>query len=236
MKMALLKLAENKPGVDYIEYRDINFFNKFRYRAKIRFEGLQLTYYSENIDQFTKKVKNANLRWRRLDKDKVLSDLTFVQEYLDFKSTIKGDKNFVIRIEGDTAGIFSNNLDKLLELKKIKGLDADITEAELSQHCGVKYFVREPKHKYRAYFRSQPVEHSTIETVKETLVKKKNLFPSKSLQQWLFKTRQMQWHYKYCSSSYYIDYDDESTLSYLALMFGHILGRKYKLEKRPVNE
>jgi len=41
------------------------------------------------------------------------------------------------------------------------------------------------------------------------------------------------WYFKFSSSSYFIYYDDEITLCYLALMHGEILGKKYKLEKRP---
>jgi hypothetical protein len=40
------------------------------------------------------------------------------------------------------------------------------------------------------------------------------------------------WKQRYSSASYFIDYDDESTLSYLALLYGEMLGKKYKLEKR----
>ena len=31
----------------------------------------------------------------------------------------------------------------------------------------------------------------------------------------------------------FIDYDDESTISYLALIYGDMLGKRYKLEQRP---
>jgi hypothetical protein len=41
------------------------------------------------------------------------------------------------------------------------------------------------------------------------------------------------WTFRYTSAAHFIDYDDESTLSYLALMHGEVLGKKYKLEKRP---
>ena len=41
------------------------------------------------------------------------------------------------------------------------------------------------------------------------------------------------WKYRYTNANHFIEYDDESTLSYLALMHGEILGKRYKLEKRP---
>ena len=62
------------------------------------------------------------------------------------------------------------------------------------------------------------------------------LVPSKAFYKWLTGAHKYAWRTKLLSSGYFIEYNDESTISYLALMHGDLLGRKYKLEKRPVTE
>jgi hypothetical protein len=64
--------------------------------------------------------------------------------------------------------------------------------------------------------------------------KVKGLHPSPALLRWITSYQQNHnWRARWSSASYFIDYDDESTLSYLALMYDSMLGKKYKLEKRP---
>lgn len=232
--MASLKSVDDVEGIDYYEYRDRDYYSKFKYRARVRFHGLALTYYAKDIDQFLERLDKANLRWRRLDKNLVRNNLEVVTQFLDLKNTIKKDsKNFMIRIEGDTAAIFCNDLAKIQNLLDIPNLDVDYTEAITSSFSGTKYFVREPKHKFRVYFKSKIAEQSTVSDLKEILSKNRSLHPSKALLAWLYKTRQNTWHHRYISSAFSIDYDDENTISYLAIMLGDLLGHKYKLEKRP---
>lgn len=232
--MGLLKLVNDIPGIDYVEYRDTNYYGKYKYRARVTFPGIYLTTYARNITQFLDRLECARSGWRRLDKTEIKKNIAQIEEFLKFKAFIAANKkDYSIRIEGDTAGIFSNDLAKLLELKGIKGISVDYTESITSKFTGVKYFVREPKHKYRIYLRSAIADSNFLPELKETLERNKLLYPSKSLKSWLYRTRPSAWHYRYCSSAYSIDYDDESTLSYLALMHGNMLGNKYKLEKRP---
>ena len=75
--------------------------------------------------------------------------------------------------------------------------------------------------------------------INNTFKKSKELFPSNALKAWIneYLTRptisQQNWRYRWTNGNHSIDYDNESTLSYLMLMYGHILGKRYKLEKRP---
>ena len=80
--------------------------------------------------------------------------------------------------------------------------------------------------------------------------KTKDLYPSSSLSAWLLATTvgsarfkyyswqySHSWQYNHSStthSTHFIDFNNESTLSYLALMYGEYLGHRYKLEKRIV--
>ena len=232
--MVLLKLDDSTTGVDFLEYRDIEYYNQYKYRARVTFEGMYLTTWGKSIKDFENALNRARTySVRKLNKENISKNLIVISKFLSYREDIKKNKSATVRTEGDTAAIFSSDLSKLLELKKLGDfVQVDITECVTSQYSGVKYFTREPKHKYRVYLRSLLVEPQFIEDFKDTLLKNSNLFPSKSLNYWLYRTRQNTWHFRYCSSSFSIDYDDESTLSYLMLIHGDMLGKKYKLEKR----
>jgi hypothetical protein len=126
-------------------------------------------------------------------------------------------------------------------LHTLKAIDPSLTvkftEVQKSNFTGVKHFVREPKHKYRVYMKSRRIESGFVSEWKELLDRIDGLHPSPGLRYWLDNYDMTQpswgWRYRWSSASFFIDYDDESTLSYLALMHGEILGKRYKLEKRP---
>jgi hypothetical protein len=63
------------------------------------------------------------------------------------------------------------------------------------------------------------------------------LYPCNSLKYWLtgagLNGNKYTWRYRFTNPIHFIDYDDESVLSYLALIYGDMLGKRYKLEKRP---
>lgn len=230
--MGLLKSVNNVPDIDFYEYREIDFYNKYKYRARVSFEGLYLTYWAKDIQDYVR-ILNNRKPWRKIDKASILQNLSTIEKYIEFKNLIKKDNSISLRTEGDTAGIFSNDLNKLKELKNLGNCKVDITEALTSQFSGVKYFVNEPKHKYRVYFRSKYVDVNFHGEFGEFLSKNKNIYPSKALDRWVNKVRQSNWHFRYLSGTFFIDYDDDSVLSYLSLMYGEILGKKFKLEKRP---
>jgi hypothetical protein len=85
--------------------------------------------------------------------------------------------------------------------------------------------------------KSKRVEGSFAVDLHETLKKNKQLYPSPALILWAKGSttpgNQLSWRYRYSNASHFIDYDDESVLSYLALLYGDMLGKRYKLEKRP---
>lgn len=235
--MALLKLVDNVPNIDYHEYRDHEFYNKYKYRARFKFMGANFLYYAKTVEQWRTRIINKDNNWfaGRLtfkQKEDILSKQHVVKKFLEFKLDAK--KNEVtIRIEGNAISFFSNNLDLLLSIKDWDPtLKVDITECKLGEYSGVKYFVRQPKNRYRVYLKSKRVTTDLIDQLKDMLEKHNSLKPSKGLEKWLKNIGRGTWRHRYCSSAYSIDYDDESMLSYLAICHGEILGKKYKLEKR----
>lgn len=245
--MALLKSVDNVPGIDFHEYRPYEYWSKFKYRARLYIPGARYSHYVKNVDAWEVRLKTKKEVWAKGDG---LADFhSFISTYkpivaklLDFKQTVKQKKDeFIVRAEGDTIAVFSNDLQKLHDIKSWGTFDVDFTEAIMEQpgyFAGIKYFVREPKHKYRVHLKTKRVDASVLSDLSDLFKRSTTLFPSASLRIWLLSKQNQATIYKsrYCSSAYSIEYDDESAITLLGLMHGDLLGRRYKLEKRPDTE
>jgi hypothetical protein len=236
--MVLLKSVDNVSGIDFYEYRDRAFYGKYRYRARLSLAGMRFT-------SFAKKPEDLHTRLAAIKNSSSVQELKSARsntdllcDFIKWRNKCTQDKTAMLRVEQNTAAVFSNDLSLLHELKKFsQHAMVDFTEAQTSQYSGIKHFVNEPKHKFRVYLKNKRIDtYSNFHTeLNDLLERNTDLHPSPSLDVWLkdgIYTKNLYWRYHYTKASHFIDYDDESTLSYLSLMYDGILGKKYKLEKR----
>ena len=242
MKMGLLRSVNNVPNIDYYEYKENIYYNKYRYRAKFRLDGLRYADWVKTPADLIKRLNETGYRRVRPDtKARAMENINELNNFINWRNNNKKPGSVSFRVEGDTASIYSNDLELLLTLKNLGLVTVKITEVQLEQFAGTKYYVNEPKHKYRIYLKSKYIEEKDfIKDLHDTIKKSKELVPSNALRYWLdgYIKRPIaslnSWSYQYTSGTHSIDYDNESTLSYLVLMYGHMLGKRYKLEKRPI--
>jgi hypothetical protein len=233
--MALLKSVDNVPGLDFHEYRDQQFYGKYEYRLRITIPGARHTRWCKTPEDLDEKLISRS-RYTRIgkeDKQMVIDNLPALKDVIELQNTRKSN-NLGLRVEHNTIAVFSNDLG---ELKKIgtnigAGYHTDYTQAQTTEYAGIKYFVNEPTHKYRVYLKSKRVEEHFYKEMSDLFNRMTELYPSAALLRWMVQKNT--WYARWTSASHFIDYDDESTLSYLAIMHGDLLGKKYKLEKRPV--
>jgi hypothetical protein len=234
--MALLKLPQKRnDGVEYIDHRSL-YYNKYRYRARLYCTGIYLAMWNLSLDDIEKKVKSNKHRLKDASAYKI-------KNFIDWKNTQPKGNNKIntVRIEGNVASIFSNDLNSFKSLENL-GCPIDYTEIGDNIPIGTKYFVKEPKYKYRFYLKSKRVHEDfrtrlalLFDRYKDTETK---IFASPSLKQWLeidtsFNSWSF-WKHNYCSSHFFIDYNDESFITLFALSFDqNMISAKYKLEKRP---
>jgi len=220
-----------------VDHRESLYYGKYQYRARLKLAGLNRTYQAKTILEVLYRLKKYST-----PKEMATLDLDSIERFINWRNKYSTpidniDKQALIRIESVTAGVFSNNLKLLQTLESIAGKDAvDYTEIDMSIPTGVKYFTKEPKYNYRVYLKSKRVEHKFAEDLKRFIERYKDtqttIVASKSLNNWL-NGRVKHWLHSYCSSHYYIEYNDESTHSLIGIMFGDMIKRRFKLEKRP---
>jgi hypothetical protein len=205
---------------------------------RVKIPCIRYTYTCKKSDDLDRKIAGRFKGYGNIKKEDlktVVDHVHALKAIIDLQSSRK-DKNIGLRIESNTVALFSNDLQTLHDLKSTIGLQYqyNVTQAQTSEYAGIKEFVGEPKHKFRVYLKSKRVSDTFVTELSQLFARTPNLHPSNALTAWINpKTSRYAWKQRYSSASYFIDYDDESTLSYLALMYGEMLGKKYKLEKRP---
>jgi hypothetical protein len=239
--MGLIRAVKNVPNIDYYEYKENNYYNNYRYRAKFKIDGLCYTSYATTPEDLVKRIDSTGHNRLRVDrKAMVVGNFNEITNFIDWRNSNKKPGAITFRLEGDISSVYSNDLELLLTLKELGPITVKITEVQLEQFAGTKYYVNKPKHNYRIYLKTAYIEDKTfVKDLYDTVSKSKELVPSDALKKWLdgYIKRPIaalnSWSYRYTSGTHSIDYDNESTLSYLMLMHGTMLGKRYKLEKRP---
>lgn len=238
--MGLLKLVDNVPGIDYYEYRDNQYYNKYEYRMRVEIPCVRYTWWCKTEDDLVAKIAGKVKKYGSIKKEdhtNVVVHQDALKIVIRLQQDRKKSKDLGLRIEGKTVALFSNDLSKLQDVASQFGsmYTTDYTQVQTSQYAGVKHFVDEPEYKYRVYMRTKRVEPEFAKDMLALIERSPDLEPSNAFLNWLKNAsiNTYGWRYRFCSSSYSINYNDESTLSYLALMHGDFLGKKYKLEKRP---
>lgn len=242
--MGLLKSVDSVPGIDFYEYRDDDYYGKYQYRARFKLSCVRYTWTCKDPEELEKriKLKGGYFSIPAKDRAEILQMKQVLKDFITFRNNIKKSKKGTIRVEYGSVSVFSNDLTELHNIKTLfPTLVIDYTEVQKAQYAGIKHFVNEPKHKFRVYLKSKRVSETFAKDLYDLIKRTKTIHPSAALETWLIEASDKDnlvgwrtWSVGFSSSSYFMDYDDESTLSYLALMHDGMLGKRYKLEKRPV--
>lgn len=237
--MGLLKSVNNVLGIDYYEYRDTDYYGKYCYRVRFTIPAIRYATYEKDFEGVMRRY-NTKTGWKKIrdaDRDDVTENLESYKKFIEYRNTMKENKTGLIRVEHNFVSVFSNDLALLKSVEDIKpDVHYDYTQVQTHNFVGVKAFVNDPAHKYRVYFKTKMIEGSFVKQLEDLLTRTKELYPSPSLKYWVqgYQDRSTySWRYRYTNANHFIEYDDESVLSYLALMHGEILGKRYKLIKRP---
>lgn len=218
MKMESLKLVN----------REKLFYNKFKYRATIYIDGAFTLWYTRRKEPIT----TDSIHPQNSRRAQIIQNLPKLNILLNWYPEKKKNKLLTLRISRSSVSFYSNDLDVLRELEQL-GFEPDYYDAGINSEMGVKYFIRKPKHKFRMYFVNKRINIDVRQDLLRVFQTHKDIHPSYSLQKWIDPgiIRSFRWHY--LSATYSIDFDNESTHSYLSLMFNEFIGKFYKLEKRP---
>ena len=110
--MGLLKLATDIQGIDFYDYRDSDYYGKYKYRVRFSIEGVRYAMYEKNFDGLMKRY-NTITGWKKIkdaDRPVVTENLEALGKFIDFRNMLKENNNGVVRIECSKISIFGNDL------------------------------------------------------------------------------------------------------------------------------
>lgn len=209
-----------------VDNRPNLYWNRFQYRARVRIDGLRMTYGARSIDDVVKNVEYSKSWGRRLP----VIDYVSLEKWLSYKNL--NQEKLLIRIEKDTAGVFSNDLECLKSIESTGIIPLDYTQACANIPNGAMYFKNDPKYKYRSYMRSRRMDKSAKQEVKE-FINRYKLIPCTALHDWLYEINP-RFFRSYISNSYFVSYDDDKIPLLMSMILPGIFNKHYKLEKRPI--
>jgi hypothetical protein len=222
-----------------IEVKNKLYFNKFKYKAMCTIQGAAYTYYTPDLETFIirmEKFRDNKLRYgiRVIEDDwKEYWDevnLDQVSQFITWRNTVSKDK-CMLRIQGDTVSFFSNDISLLDTLKSIDK-HTSYFEAEVYK-SDTLYFSKSPKFKYRTFFKGKRCPEDFFSNIIEFCSRYPNANVSRGLQSLAHNRRRNYSKFIYLHSSFYVDYNDESMVSILHMLFPNMVGKTFSLDKRP---
>ena len=213
-----------------LEDRDKLFFNKYKYRAACTLPGVRFTYYCTTLKDFQKKMeKRKHDPWfqGRMYEDDI--NLNAIEYFIKWRNQYK--KDAIIRIEYDTFAVFSNDLELLKTLGEMDEYDVEYTEVNVIAP-GVKFFKNKPKHDFRIYLKGIRLDSNKVDEICSFVDNYKDRDSVKISNALVHAVTNGKINInRWMHNSYYIDYNDESMLTLLRLVFPSMLSSKiYKLE------
>lgn len=219
------------------ETRQILYYNKYQFRAKINNSELASTRNITTTAEFTKRKHHFYSYGIGIAKPRILSDseLESIDKYLTWVN--KNSESVTIRVQGNGVSVFSNDLSLLKTLANIYP-STQFSQADLlaTPVAGIKYFVNQPKYQHRVMIKNSKIKSETLSDILELFARYDDtvMRPSKSFLKWLYRAGRYPLNAQfYIYGSFYIDYNDPSVLTLMHLSASDIFGKSYKLEKLP---
>ena len=204
------------PSKVEIDPRGELYYNTYKYRVRFTLRGVNRTYNTRTFTGFLKKLDQIltagespsawDSSYQRQTKTEILSfDMDSLERFFIWQTVRaqdKIDKKFRLRLEGNTCGVFSNDL-ALLQTVEAIDPTAIVTysQIDISIPLGTKYFLKEPKNKYRIYLKSKAIPDTTHRDMKDFVDRYSAstsatvVVPSGSLVNWL--TTPSTWQRRY---------------------------------------
>lgn len=228
------------------------FYKKYKYKISTKFVRACNIRYVSSIDQFEKRLQttinmNKSLWWNRSHgreltiEDMIVEDGGNILELRDFvmwrsfnfkrcKVMIVGDD---VYIYFNDHGVVSNFLNEFPEKSaSLRGY----YRIKLDKYTpGVIYQVK-PKYKYRLYLVSKHLDYSDVKSLRDFFVEN-NIRPCPSLETHLNKYMSDHKYRQYYKKFYiywnnFIDFNDESFSTLMALKYPEIIKNIYTIEQR----
>lgn len=207
------------------------FYDKHKYKVLVDLPGARYFKWTRNFDKFIKQLTDREYLDKHDCNDVILLDL--YKKVMDFHNEFKSNKEVTFLHEYSFLGVYTSNVDIIQEILNI---DPTFKVYEVvTPPQKIMYFAKEPQYKYRVYLKSKRVSDSLINSLTDfrNTYNNKGVYISGGLMRFINTSLWKKRFYSYLHGSFFIDFNDDSMLTFMHLLIGECLGKTYKLEKRP---
>lgn len=210
------------------EHKTKLYYCKFQYKAALTIKNIGRIRDCKNLEQFIKKIEWLISR-RYVDTSYLKSiDLDLFEKLINFRVSVRG--KIFVRLDFNKISFYSNDLNVLRNLEKqFPNIEMKFSQVIPSSDDKIMHFRKEPPTKYRLYLKSGKISMEDKSNLKDLIERysttENKILPSKKIKKWLENSSQWIWN------SSHIGYNDEKTLTVLALTVPDLIGKAYKLEK-----
>jgi hypothetical protein len=217
------------------------YYGKFRYKVSIEFTGFHYFRYCKNDVEvqraLTNKIKTGYLI---MGPPKTVLSIVGEEMIEPIKATVRFIKSLPkdeakAVISYNSLTLYSNDIEDIENIIRCSGHDHtsvkyEYTNKLLNFERGVIYHVN-PKFKFRLYITSKIWAYDDKESLQQYFSSNDDISPSPSFSLWLQGYRQLR-HTPWSQNTYFIDYNDSSHVSYLALRYGDIIRKVCDIKQR----
>jgi hypothetical protein len=224
-----MRKAAGISGVDFVESRNKLYYNRYTYKVRIELYGVGILWDTPDVSSFRRKlgVNNSLKINNRLQQGQ-----SNLEKFIEWKFDENRKNKCLVRIERNTACVFSNDLDYLKEVGKLfDDCNQTFVIADVLHSADVMYFKREPKNNFRVYLQYTKITADEGKSFIRFIKSKPEFKPSYALSRWM--DRQKHGSIYWVHSSLFVDLDDEKEIFFMRLKYGNIIGKHFKLEQRP---
>lgn len=208
------------------------------YRVELRSPNMHFTYNCKTIEEFKDKITRItedfgkNSAWYNWHKPVVTDEeYELVESIFAIISDSTLKNSYATRREHRALTFYTNDMNLVNRLHSIQQ-DAKINTVRPMPE-GIIEFKREPPAAYRVFLRSCTIPCEIKTQILDYLMRTPDVQPSDALYKWLNTTNKYGAIKCWTWSSHYFDYSDINNLLMMKLIFPEIIGKNYRLEKKP---
>ena len=221
-----------------VESRKTLYYNKYKYKANFSIQGIQfVTRSAYTLESLNHMIKTQADYYERYAKHMIgvanhlQKNKPKLVKFINWRT--KNLENISIRSERHMCSVFSNDLNMLKTLSTFMP-DVKYTEVELEGDPAVIELLN-PKHKFRVYFKNKSIKYSNFIPELRDFLKthEKSVCPCRALNRWIEDSVYgPKWRFAWLSSSYFLEYDHESTETLMNLFLDGYLSKTFKVVMR----
>lgn len=228
------------------------YYGRYKYRATAELKGVQYFRYIYRIDSLPARLKDkvnspeGFISWTNLDNQlktvhSIIESMgkNCHEDIANFVSWREWSREFsdqyTLRLQVDRMDLYTNNLNVIDKLTNTQGIS--VTQAApVAEYDPTVIYHKNPKHKLRIYFNFHAFSFDEADQFKELLSAYK-FTGSPSLTRSLDREsgRWMNWPNRrkmFVMNDYFVDCDDESLTTILALSYGNLIRKVQRIEKK----